>query len=45
MYALKCFVVTRVAEQAMIVVSDTISDCILLIKSFDNYVQIFKVLH
>ena len=39
MYAVKYFVVTRVTEQAMIVVSDTLSDCISLIKFFDNYAR------
>lgn len=29
----------------MIVVSDTLCDCILLIKIFDNHAWIFKVLH
>ena len=44
MYVVKCFVVTRVTEQAMIIVSDTLSDCISLIKLFDNYEWVFSVL-
>ena len=45
MYVVKCSVVTRVMEQAMIVMSDILSDCISLIKFFDNYVRVFRVLN
>lgn len=44
MYAVKCFVITRVTNQDMIIVSDTLSDYILLIKFFDNYEWVFSVL-
>lgn len=44
MYAVKWFVVICVMEHAMIIVSDILSDCILLIKFFDNYAQTFRAL-
>lgn len=44
MYAVKHFVVTHVMEQAMIVVSDILCGYILLIKLFDNYAHVFRVL-
>lgn len=44
MYAVKYFVIIRVTEQIMIVLSDTLNDCISLIKFFDNYAQVFRVL-
>lgn len=44
MYAVKYFVVTRVTEQVMVVMSDTLSNCISLIKFLDNYALVFRVL-